>query len=118
MYIKCPKYWVPFLLPCDPPLDGDEPLDGDGEGGVDGGRHRHLGQGQQGGRAGGQDLNTAWSLSTIILIKCSVLCLVNFLLSFNLPRVKQSVRTCTTYLLMEYKLNLLYFVNSVNMQNF
>ena len=49
------------MVGCDPPLDGDEPLDCHGEGGVDGGRHRHLGQGQQRGRAGGQDLNTAWS---------------------------------------------------------
>ena len=80
MYIKCPKYWVPFLVPCDPPLDGDEPLDGDGEGGVDGGRHRHLGQGQQGGRAGGQDLNTAWSQSINYHLK-KMLSLVSYELS-------------------------------------
>ena len=50
------------MVPCDPPLDGDEPLDCHCEGGVDGGRYRHLRQGQQRGRAGGQDLNTAWSI--------------------------------------------------------
>ena len=83
------------MVGCDPPLDGDEPLDCHGEGGVDGGRHRHLRQGQQRGRAGGQDLNTAWSIK-YFMIKCSVLCLVHSVL---------------LSLLVSYEL-------SLNMQNF
>ena len=75
------------MVPCDPPLDGDEPLDCHGEGGVDGGRYRHLRQGQQRGRAGGQDLNTAWSIKYyhMCLVHSALLrLLVSYELSLNM----------------------------------